>query len=51
MPVVIPLAGNEHWELKKTGQANLEQIQALSLSLDSWGGDPFTVWLDGLTVE
>jgi hypothetical protein len=30
---------------------DLSQINALGLSLDSWGGQPFTIWIDGLTVE
>ena len=51
MPVVIPLDGDEHWERKVTGQVTLDRIEAVSLSLDSWGGDPFTVWVDGLTAE
>lgn len=51
MPVVIPLDGNDQWERKETGQISLETIQALSISIDSYGYDPFTVWLDGLTVE
>jgi hypothetical protein len=50
MPVTIPLAGDVQWERKAAGQVSLDRIEALSLSLDSWGGDPFTVWLDGLTV-
>jgi hypothetical protein len=33
------------------GSAALERIDAISLALDSWGNDPFTIWLDGLTVE
>lgn len=51
MPVVIPLAGDSQWSRRTEGQVSLERIEAISLSLDSWGGDPFTVWLDGLTVE
>ena len=51
MPVVIPLAGDTRWQRKTVGEVSLNRIRALSLSLDSWGGDPFTVWLDGLTVE
>ena len=43
--------GDEQWDRRVTGEVSLERIEALSLSLDSWGGDPFTVWLDGLTVE
>jgi len=47
----IPLAGDEQWERKNAGDARLEEINAISISLDSWGGDPFNVWLDGLSVE
>jgi parallel beta-helix repeat protein len=51
MPVSIPIAGDAQWARKVTGEPRLEQIEALSLSLDSWGWEPFTVWLDGLTVD
>ena len=51
MPMTIPLAGDAQWQRATKGQVALERIEAISLSLDSWGGDPFTVWLDGLTVE
>jgi len=51
MPMTIPLAGDAQWQRATQGQVTLERIEAISLSLDSWGGDPFTVWLDGLTVE
>lgn len=50
-PVVVPLTGDSQWERHTQGQPSLGQIGALSLSLDSWGGEPFTVWLDGLTVD
>jgi len=51
MPVSVPLAGDAQWERRTTGDVSLDHIEAISLSLDSWGGDPFTVWLDGLTVQ
>jgi nitrous oxidase accessory protein NosD len=51
MPIVIPLQGDAQWQSTSSGQVSLDRIDALSLSLDSWGGDPFTIWLDGLTVE
>jgi len=51
MPVVIPLSGDARWQRTIKGEATLDRIEAISLSLDSWGGGPFTVWLDGLTVE
>jgi len=51
MPVVIPLAGDARWQRGDTGEVALDRIDAFSLALDSWGGDPFTVWLDGLSIE
>ncbi len=51
MPINIPLAGDDAWGRTVTGSAPLDRIEALSVSLDSWGGDAFTVWLDGLSVE
>jgi parallel beta-helix repeat protein len=51
MPVVIPLLGDTRWQRRMTGSVDLDRIDAISLGLDSWGGDPFTLWLDGLTVE
>jgi hypothetical protein len=51
MPVSLPLAGDASWQRTTAGQVQLERIEAISIGLDSWGGDPFTIWLDGLTVE
>jgi hypothetical protein len=51
MPYRIPLAGDSVWQRANAGTASLENIKALSLSFDSWGGDPFIIWVDGLTVE
>jgi hypothetical protein len=51
MPVVIPIEGNAEWQRTMTGSIDLGRVEALSLSLDSWGWEPFTIWLDGLTVE
>ncbi len=51
LPVTIPLTGDAYWQRQVSGQIELNRIDALSLSLDSWGGDPFTVWLDGLKIE
>lgn len=48
---VIPLGGDERWQRTVAGEATLDRIDALSLSLDSWGATPFTVWLDGLAIE
>lgn len=51
MPVEVPLSGGSGWTRKDSGTVDLSRIEALGLSLDSWGGDPFTVWVDGLTIE
>ena len=51
MPIRIPLTGNAAWQRTETGTVSLERIEALSLSFDSWGDDPFTIWIDGLAVE
>ncbi len=51
MPMRIPLAGDSAWQKTVTGTASLEHTEALSLSFDSWGGDPFIIWVDGLSVQ
>jgi hypothetical protein len=51
LPVSIPLAGDAQWQRTIQGLVTLERIDAISLALDSWGNEPFTVWLDRLTVE
>lgn len=51
MRVEIPLAGDARWARTVFGDCSLQRIDAISLGLDSWGGDPFTVWLDGLAVQ
>jgi hypothetical protein len=30
---------------------DLSLVTGIGLSLDSWGAEPFTVWLDGLSAE
>ena len=39
------------WTRQDSGKTDLSHVTALGLSLDSWGAEPFTVWLDGLTVD
>lgn len=51
MPIRIPIAGGDGWERTDSPTVSLTQIRALSIGLDSWGGDPFTVWIDGLSIE
>ncbi|MCA9319520.1 MAG: right-handed parallel beta-helix repeat-containing protein [Planctomycetes bacterium] len=47
----IPLAGDATWKRESAGKIDLSRIQSLSLQFDSWGGDPFTIWVDGLRFE
>lgn len=51
MRVEIPLAGNDDWERTVEGTPDLKHVNAFSLSMDAWGGDPFTIWLDGWRFE
>jgi hypothetical protein len=51
MPVAIPIAGDPHWTRKDTGAPDLTRVTAVGIALDSWGVDPFTVWIDGLSCE
>jgi parallel beta-helix repeat protein len=51
MPVSLPLEGDASWQRTVTRQVQIERIDAVSIAVDSFGGDPFTIWLDGLAVE
>lgn len=51
MHIEVPLAGDERWTRKKTGEVDLSKIAALGIALDSWGSDPFFLWIDGLSID
>ncbi|MEO8427533.1 MAG: right-handed parallel beta-helix repeat-containing protein [Verrucomicrobiota bacterium] len=51
MPVEVPLRPEEGWTRQESGRIDLRHVRGVGLALDSWGGDPFTIWIDGLTVE
>jgi parallel beta-helix repeat protein len=51
MRVEVPLAGNADWKREDKGAVGLDKIDAVGVSLDSWGNDPFDIWLDGLQFE
>ncbi len=51
LPVEIPLAGDAAWPVTRHGEFDWGRVDAVSIALDSWGWQPFTVWLDGLTVD
>jgi len=51
MRVSIPLKGDKDWSREESGKVDLGRIDAVSVSLDSWGGDPFIAWIDGLSFE
>ena len=50
-PISIPLGGSDLWERSTVGTFDPQHVRAVSISLDSWGWEPFTVWLDGLGLE
>ena len=49
MPVEVPLRADPGWAV--SGKIDLRHVRGLGIALDSWGNDPFTIWIDGLTVE
>jgi len=49
--LVIPLGGSDDWERESTGKVDMQRIDAITLSFDSWEATPFTIRLDGLTCE
>ncbi len=51
MRMEIPVAGDKRWTRHETGHPDLQHVQAVGLALDSWGGDPFTVWIDGMEIR
>jgi parallel beta-helix repeat protein len=51
MPVEVPLTGNADWTRTDSGTVELSLVNGIGLSLDSWDAEPFTVWLDGLSVD
>jgi parallel beta-helix repeat protein len=51
MRIEVPLAGNEAWESKTEGKLDLAAVQSISIGMDSWGGEPFTLWIDGMHFE
>jgi len=51
LPVEVPLAGDAAWTRTESGRFDPAHVTGLGISLDSWGGEPFTVWLDGLSFD
>jgi hypothetical protein len=51
MHVRMPLKADADWSVEAAAGTSLEHVRAVSISLDSWGGDPFTAWIDGLAFE
>lgn len=47
----IPLAGDQHWLRKDEGKPDLDQVESVRFTVDSWGAPGFTLWLDGLAAE
>jgi parallel beta-helix repeat protein len=44
----VPIGGDEIW--KTEGELS-ENVSDLTIALDSWGGDPMVIWLDGLHIS
>ncbi|MFO0956563.1 MAG: right-handed parallel beta-helix repeat-containing protein [Isosphaeraceae bacterium] len=44
----VPIDGGEGWTTQGDRPG---QVCSLSIGLDSWGGDPWVVWIDGLAIR
>lgn len=44
-----PLAGDELWTREAKGK--LTSVNYLTIGVDSWGGDPLKIWIDGLSIK
>jgi hypothetical protein len=51
MRVEVPLAGDSRWDRRQKGDVSLNRVAGFGIALDSWGGDPFIVWLNGMGFE
>jgi hypothetical protein len=49
--VEVPFMGNADLTRTDSGKVELNLVTGIGLSLDSWDAEPFTVWLDGLSVD
>jgi parallel beta-helix repeat protein len=47
----FPLSETAGWTITDDGKFQLGQISAIGIGVDSYGGDPFTLWLDGITIK
>jgi len=47
----IPLANDPGWIQTEEGRMDRSHVTSIGLALDSWGGEPFAIWLDGLEVR
>lgn len=48
---VVPFETDADWERTLEGEFSPGSLTGLGIALDSWGGDPFTIWLDGLALD
>ena len=51
MWVSVPLLAESSWTRTVQGSGDLHHLRGVGIALDSWGNDPFTVWLDGLSIR
>jgi hypothetical protein len=47
----IPVTGSTEWEYFNTWGANLGKINYFELHVDTWGYDPYSVWIDNIRFE
>jgi hypothetical protein len=47
--LAVPLAGSELWAREVKGKPGA--VNYFTIGVDSWGGDPLQVWIDGLAIK
>jgi parallel beta-helix repeat protein len=44
-----PLAGDDAWNRETKGELTI--VKYFTIGIDSWGGDPLKIWIDGLAIK
>lgn len=47
--ITVPLAGDDLWTREVKGKPGA--VNYFTIGVDSWGGDPLQIWIDGLAVK
>ncbi|QRN98501.1 right-handed parallel beta-helix repeat-containing protein [Archangium violaceum] len=48
--VELPLAGGSGWTRTASGSPTFSKVDYVEIRTDTWGADPYDIWVDGLTL-